>query len=102
MRIFILSLGFIGIWVGIFQDKRKLFESVKNFTPLPDTFNYWLFKLLFILGGLFLLLLEFMVCLIFRKYIPLIELKGAIVQEQGLQRRSLCFFSLRAEQLKKE
>jgi hypothetical protein len=52
MRIFILSLGFVGIWVGIFQSKKRLFENVKNFTPLPDAFNYWLFKLLFILGGL--------------------------------------------------
>lgn len=52
MRVFILSLGFIGIWVVIFQDRRKLLENVKNFTPLSDTFNYWLFKLLFILGGL--------------------------------------------------
>jgi hypothetical protein len=55
----IIFFGIACICLGFYMTKyrffkKETFEIFRDITPLPSVVNYWLLKLLFILGGVFL------------------------------------------------
>ncbi|AOL35708.1 hypothetical protein V2J23_11440 [Geobacillus thermoleovorans] len=55
--IFNFSVGIFGIWMFFYTTRQRFFHSktfsrLKYITPLPISFNFWLIKILYFVGGL--------------------------------------------------